>query len=64
MKRYFVNITHEDAQIVCGWFDPIEAIAQMQSAIAELRRRHAPTFDASYGEQPMPVLGQSEQEFA
>lgn len=48
--------------IVDGKFTTIEAIVQLQAAIERLRAMAAPTFDASWGEQPMPILGPSAAE--
>ena len=48
--------------IVDGKFKAIEAIHQLQRAIDELRRRAAPVFDPSWGDQPQPLLAPSEAE--
>lgn len=40
----------------------IEAITRLREAIAELQRRSAPVFDASFGEQPLPLIAPSEAE--
>ena len=40
----------------------VEAIARMQSAIADLRSRASPVFDASWGEENTPILAPSAEE--
>ena len=48
--------------VVRGKFHTIDAIQQLQAAIETLRRGAAPVFDASFGEQPSPVLAPSADE--
>jgi hypothetical protein len=50
--------------IVDGKFNAVEAIVRLQSAIDELRRLAAPVFDASWGEQPMPLLAPRAEELS
>jgi len=45
-----------------GKFHTIDAIQQLQAAIETLRRSAAPVFDASFGEQPPPLLAPSADE--
>lgn len=62
---YLEARNESDAPIVAGGFyTKVQAIALLQSAIYRLRRETAPTFDASWGEQPMPIIGPSADETA
>jgi hypothetical protein len=54
--------TPDGDRIAEGKFKTIEAIHQLQRAIDELRQRAAPVFDASWGEQPQPLLAPTEAE--
>jgi hypothetical protein len=54
----FVSVRDREGDLIeGGWVNTIEAIVRLQDAIAKLRSMAAPTFDASWGEQPPPVLG-------
>jgi hypothetical protein len=60
-----IHIIIKDADgndVVSGKFKTIEAIHQLQRAIDDIRRRAAPVFDPSFGEQPQPLLAPSESE--
>lgn len=61
-----IHIHIKDAageSLVEGKFRTIEAIQHLQAAIETLRRGAAPVFDASWGEQPAPLLAPSADEF-
>ena len=59
-----ILIQADSDDIVRGKFKTIEAIHQLQAAIDDLRRRAAPVFDPSYGEQQQPLLAPSEAELS
>lgn len=65
MRTLYIKIvddqdrTHLDT--LCG---TVQAIAHLQDVIARLRAEAAPTYDCSWGEQPMPILGPSAEELA
>ena len=61
MKTRILILVGNDP-VVDGKFTTIEAIVQLQAAIEQLRAMGAPKFDASWGEQPMPILGPSAAE--
>ena len=52
----------EGELIEAGWYRTIDAINALQSAILQLRNRARSKFDPSFGEQPMALLGPSEEE--
>lgn len=59
----FVSVRDREGDLIeGGWVNTIEAIVRLQDAIDKLRSKAAPKFDASWGEQPMPVLGASVDE--
>jgi hypothetical protein len=60
----FIQIRDEDdAHIIPqGFYTKVQALSLLQSAIDRLRRETSPTFDASWGEQPMPILGPNAEE--
>ena len=45
-----------------GFYTKVQTIALLQTTIERLRRETSPTFDASWGEQPMPILGPNSEE--
>jgi len=50
-------IVQANGETLCdGKFNAIEAICRLEAAADELRRLAAPVFDASWGEQPMPLV--------
>jgi len=59
----FVSVRDREGDLIeGGWVNTIEAIVRLQDAIDKLRSKAAPKFDASWGEQQMPVLGASVDE--
>jgi hypothetical protein len=64
VRRVHVRVLAGNDVIVDAKTTTLDAIAQLQRAIEHLRSLSAPTFDASWGEQPMPILGPSAQELA
>ena len=65
MSQIFISVrTPADGEVIHGKFDTIEAIVQLHKAIEHLRRAAAPSFDASWGEQPMPLIAPSASEMA
>lgn len=50
--------------VAAGRFTKVQAIAVLQAAIDRLRQQSAAIFDASWGEQPMPLVGPSADEVA
>jgi len=57
-----VSVRHDGDLVPGEWVSTIEAIHRLQTAIAELRRNSAHTFDPSWGEQPPAILAPSEDE--
>jgi hypothetical protein len=52
-----------DVQVIPqGFYTKVQAISLLQASIEKLRRETLPTFDASWGEQPMPILGPNSEE--
>jgi hypothetical protein len=64
VRQVHIRIIAGNDVIVDTKTTTIDAIAQLQQAIEYLRSMSAPTFDASWGEQPMPIIGPSAQELA
>lgn len=60
-----ISIRLRDGEVIVeeGAYRTLDAIAQLQGAIEELRRRGASPLDLSWGEQPPPVLAPSEEEW-
>lgn len=62
--KFHISITDDGGRIFSGVRDMVGTIAFLQDVIAQLRAEAAPTFDCSWGEQPMPILGPSAEELA
>jgi hypothetical protein len=64
VRQVHIRVIAGNDVIVDTKTSALDAIAQLQQAIEHLRSLSAPTFDASWGDQPMPILGPSAQELA
>lgn len=63
MSRVTVSVRHGNETLAEGKnLTLVEAIVQLQSAIAELRAIAQPVFDASWGEQPQPLIAPNADE--
>lgn len=64
--KYHLTIIDDQGRTVLETLSPnaAGAIVELQEVIKILRRPELPQFDASWGEQPLPILAPSEEELS